>query len=170
MDKRQQLASMVKLFILFGLVAISIPFVQSLLPSRGAGSDLPHLYIGDMSQCSYRIEQSASKSAVGTSWLIFRNSQGEFRLFRLPTDEGRILLPDHAWHRYAGRCENFRPELEYERVKPNGVIACHDKGLEGAERWRWDYTGKSLVPDMPDLPKQRFVREGDHLVVGKKAN
>lgn len=168
MEKRQQLAALVKLFILFGLVALSIPFVQSLLPSRDAGSDLPHLYIGDMSPCSYRIEQSDSKGVLGISWLIFRTSQGEFRLFQLPTDEGWILLPDHHWQRYAGRCENFRPELEYERVKPNGVITCHDQGLDGADRWRWDYTGKSLVPDMPDLPKSRFVRAGDHLVVGKK--
>lgn len=168
MLKREQLSSLVKLFALLALLALSIPFIQSLLPSRSAGADLPHLYIGDMTGCSYQIVSSGIKSWVGKSWLIIKRQQGQFHLYSLPTDEGKVLLPDHSWQRYAGRCTNFHPELEYEQMKRNGVITCHDENMDGPQRWRWDYNGKSLATGTPDLLKQQFKLEGDHLVVGRK--
>ncbi len=168
MARRDQLVNLVRLFSLIAVVAISIPFILSLLPSRNAGSDLPHIYIGDMPAGSYRIEASGVKGWVGKKWLVIRDYDEKIYLYTLPADEGRILLPDTTWYRYAGSCEKFHPEMENKRIKPGGVVKCHDEPLRDQTEWRWTYQGKSLGNSTPDLPRQRYSLEGYHLVVGKK--
>lgn len=168
MDRRDKLVKLVRLFSLIAVVGISIPFISSLLPSRGAGSDLPHIYIGDMTKCSYLLEDAGIKGWVGKKWLVIKDYNDNIVLFTLPTDDEKVLLPDTSWYRYAGSCNKFHPEMLYDKMKRNGVITCHDERFRDDNKWRWNYKGKSLTAGVPDLQQQRFKMEGNHLVVGKK--
>ncbi|MDH5179208.1 MAG: hypothetical protein OEZ39_00525 [Gammaproteobacteria bacterium] len=168
MANRAQLTTLVKLFSLLGLIAITIPFIQSLMPTPKAVAELPHIHVGDMTACSYLLHDTRRKGPIGSAWLIIKDRNSAFHVFTLPTDEGKVLLPDLQWFRFAGSCAQFRPELEQGRLKPGGVIRCHDPQYTTDSAWRWTYQGKSLVEGTPDLPKQRFGVEGDYLIIGKR--
>lgn len=173
---RKQLAWVITGLFGFGLAAAAIPFLKSLAPTdraeaaRAAWSmpDPPPLEPG---QVLIRDVQPGRRSddADGTTlrWgsrdMIIRDLAGRYHWFRLPTWEGKFLMPNFVWGQWEGLCEDFGPTMDDGRLARDATIQCNDPdfGNWPARDATWHINGKALDDRFPDLPRWVCLVDSD---------
>jgi hypothetical protein len=98
-----------------------------------------------------------------TSELLFvKLTDGELRVFDVPTHRGRFTMPDLLLWRNGPVCRDFGPDFRA------GQIACTDPQVPDGlrERLTWSLIGKSTVAGQEDMPIAPGCVVGDEFVVG----
>jgi hypothetical protein len=155
-----------------GAAVAAMPFAESLEPSGIAELKLPHLSVAGFAPGQFAFFPAVVKNRWrNQEILVLRDYDGTFNVFELPTDPqtGRVFMPDLTWwHSDAGTCQDFGPDVLQGKLKPSGVIRCHDddKAAWGQE-WRWTYKGKNLGSQQDDFPIPKFILKDDEIVIGK---
>lgn len=159
-----------------GLIFTSVPFVSSLGPSENAKAEMaswntppePSLEPGQVlvRQISKSDRWDGPDGSWGPIWgkrdLLIRDYEGVYYSFRVPTWQGKVVLPKIAWGQWEGECTSFGPQTTNGRLEVGTTIQCNDPDYRPwfEEAPKWSVEGKSLVAPYPDLPKLRCRDEG----------
>ena len=127
-----------------GMGFIAFVFGASMQPSARAKSERSQHDISTINPGQYRIEPFGRPDAWNDKVLLIRDWNEEYYVFLLPTENGKVALPDRWWGWGYYHCAEFRPELnESGSIVKGGAIKCHDKATPewGASLWEWKYDG-----------------------------
>ena len=159
------LQSILLIMLIIGLVSIFGLLSSGLNPSEQAKSERSQHDITDLVKGSYYFIKFNRENAWNHKVLIIKDWDGKIFVHLLPTENNEVSLPDRFWGWAVTTCINFGPELESnEKISKSGIIKCHDKddqGWGGFSRWKWNYSGKSLVEWTPDLYSPKYeIKDG----------
>ena len=101
----------------------------------------------------------------GERYLAVLFQDSTLQVFRLPSKEGAVGLPDAHWWRIETWCRDFGLEQPDQPVMPDSVIACRDEQLAGRTEWRWALSGRNLGQNTDDLETARFILQGNEIVI-----
>ena len=93
----------------------------------------------------YRIEPFSRGNAWNIVVLLIKDWDANVYVYLLPTEGGKVPLPDRWWGWGYYHCSEFRPEINVSGLlRKGGHIKCHDKDTPewGASLWEWSYDGK----------------------------
>ncbi len=174
MNTRQRLSLAISCLAVGGLLAVSVPFIQSLNPSARAihNHALARDYATESVQpgeLRFISTQTSSRTDLpgggfrinlGKSLLAVRTIEGDSYLYSLPTWSGNILMPRTWWGQFEGECKNFGPAHPSQSVTRSTTLQCNDPEFGGwpASGAKWTIAGKSLAPTIPDLPSARCIQ------------
>ena len=174
MNTRQRLLLAISCLAVGGLLAASVPFIQSLNASARAiqikalvrdyatESVAPGQLRFIPTQTSSRTDLPGGglRMNLGKSLLAVRTIEGDSYLYSLPTWSGNILMPGRWWGQFEGECKNFGPADPSQPVTRATTMQCNDPAFGGwpASGAKWTIAGKSLAPAIPDLPSARCIQ------------
>ncbi|WP_428604126.1 hypothetical protein [Sedimenticola sp.] len=141
---KRKLVITVVIFALVGLVFFLYMLGASLQPSAQAKSERSQHDISTLKPGQYRIEHFGRPDAWSDEVLLIRDWDKKYYAYLLPTENGKVILPDRWWGWGYYHCADFRPELdELGFIKKDGIIKCHDKETRewGISLWEWTYDG-----------------------------
>jgi hypothetical protein len=144
-------------------LAFSYALIASLQPSERVFGSLPRVDIPKLAPGSFAYVQNPASIDDWPSELLFvKLTDGELRVFDVPTHRGRFTMPDLLWARNGPVCRDFGPDFRA------GQIACTDPHMPDGlrERLRWSLIGKSTVAGQEDMPIAHGCVVGDEFVVG----
>jgi hypothetical protein len=174
MNTRQRLLVVLSGLAGGGLLAASVPFIQSLNPSARAVQI--HALARDYAkeavkpgELRFIPTQTSSRTDLpgggfrmntGKSLLAVRTIEGDSYLYSLPTWGGNILMPRSFWGQFEGECKNFGSTDPSQPVTRASTLQCNDPGSGGwpASGAKWTIAGHSLAPTIPDLPRARCIQ------------
>lgn len=159
-----------------GLVLAGVPFIGSLSPTDNAKAEWAswntppepnlergHVLIRQISNSERRENADGSWSPLwGKRDLLIRDHDGKFYSFRLPTWNGKVVLPRLYWGQWDGECEELGPKTTNGALLSDTTIRCNDSAGSwwSGDTPEWSLAGESLVKPYPDLPKLRCKDEG----------
>ena len=152
-----------------GLAVATLPLFWSLYPSTTAFNKLPHVNLNNIAAGTYKYVNAGIKSDYSLTWLVIKKHDNSVNVFTIPTYQQSIMLPDTAWYRFFGKCDDFRPVLENKLIKKDGFITCHDPFDKGwyKEEWKWTYDGNNLGSYTEDMMSTRHTIANNVLIIGK---
>ena len=147
---------------LIAFVSIGNVFSKSLSPSAKAESNRYRINISTLKNGTFQLTEDGP-----TTYIAIKTHASEFYLYAIQTNKEGFILPDIEWFRVGGYCADFRPELNGEFKKENGVITCHDS-KELSESYRWSYDGKNvgLYTHNKDMRAVAHFITGNYVTVG----
>ena len=95
--RKKILISCVSIMVLFGVGLASIPFLKSMNPSEKAKAARSQHDISSLKPGDYIFENFGRGSAWDEKVLIVRDWDGSIYSFLLPTEEGKVTMPDTRW-------------------------------------------------------------------------
>lgn len=178
MGRRKWLVRICGALALLGMLGASLPFGRALSLPANAGEHLPRIDISGLQPGEFMyVDEGSSHGSLWSRWIwrfmVVRLHDGNFELFVLnaQAEDGKVVMPDGHWWRFAYACEGFGPAERPGPFAEGAQIKCHDDDIpfaEWAELWRWNLQGhhlsrqRSLVPDMERI---RFsIEAGGYLV------
>lgn len=141
---KKTLAYAIGVMSLSGLTFMALVFGASMQPSDRAKSERSQHNISTLKLGHYRIEPFSRGSAWNDVVLLIRDWDEKYYAYLIPTENGKVPLPDRWWGWGYYHCTDFRPELDTSgTIIKNGIIKCHDKDTPewGASLWEWSYNG-----------------------------
>lgn len=150
---------------LVGVAAFAHVLVATLGPNARTDAELPRVRTNDIAPGAFRFVPHLIESAP--PWhgetLFVRDASGKLHAWHVPGQGTARKLPDGNWWKDGRPCSDLRPAF------PEGVISCHDQGMDPPirERYRWTVHGKSLNQWVPDLEPAAGVEEDGHFVYHK---
>ena len=159
----------VAIFLIMALVLAAIPFVSSLNPSARAGETLQHILISDLEVGDFLVEDDLAKGYFKGRYLVIKDYEAKVHVYLVPIRENRFMLPVVRWWNWGALCEDFRPDIQNSKIKPGGIIQCHDSDFVEAQNpeWHWEYSGKNLGNYTEDMMTVPHKIEGPYVIVGK---
>lgn len=156
------------LLIFIGLLATCTPFVSSLKPNSSALDSRPSINVKDLV-----IGKSTNfKTARSHVFVTKTDDQNDpFKLFAIPYDGEKYLLPEFGWHRAVLPCIDFIQE---------NIFQCKDsyeieetKDLVWWSYMKWDMNGKFIGKQeyekwghvVPDLQTPKFKVVGSYVIL-----
>jgi hypothetical protein len=167
--RRKQLLLTTVFVVALGGAFATVPFIGSLAPGPTAGKslariDIRHLAPGSFAVVDDRLEQAP----YGTRFFVLKDFDGSLRVFAVPLKDGRTALPDVRWWRVAAWCDNFAPDSLDGRLTKSAVFSCKKAephwSEQNAREWRWDLHGKNLGKFTDDMPRGRYILQGNEVV------
>lgn len=160
--KRILLISATALLIMLGVGGVAFLFLTSLKPSERAFAAIPHIRLPvlEPEQFAY-IKDPTSLDNWPSVLLIVRRQDASLSVWRIPTRDGNVQLPDIYWWRQGQTCPRFEPDFR------TGVIGCMgaDFGEWGRHAYRWDLDGKNISAQVDDMPAVRGREDGGEYVL-----
>jgi len=168
MNRKKFLIGAVFILILIGLLATCAPFVSSLNPNSSTLDSRPSINVKDL--------EVGKSLNFKTSWFhVFINKTSDqenpFKVFAIPYDGEKYLLPEFGWHRPVLPCIDFIQETTFQ---------CKDtyeyeetKDLVWWSYMKWDkngnYIGKQEYEKwghvVPDLQSPKFKVVGSNVIL-----
>jgi hypothetical protein len=160
--KRILLISATALLIMLGVGGVAFLFLTSLNPSERAYAAIPHIRLPVLGpeQFAY-IKDPTALDNWPSVLLIVRRRDASLGVWRIPTRDGNVQLPDIHWWRQGQTCPRFEPDFR------SGVIGCvgGDLGEWGRHAYRWDLEGRNIGGQVDDMPAVRGREEGGEYVL-----
>lgn len=167
---RKALLITVAVLCLLGLSVFMIALFSTLSPSGNGKVEgqLPRIDVSNLLPGHYSIyrvpELAYTTMNFENQFMVYRKLNGELRVWQVPTDNGKVGMPDLYWWRPFYRCENFGPTMINGLVDESQPMRCHDQKLPSeawGERWQWDLNGNALK-----VADQGKLRVDDMLTMG----
>lgn len=165
MKKKLWLLTLVLLIIAAGnIIFVSTSALQ---PSERAKAQRSFYFIGDLETGDYRFEAFDRKTKWNDIVLVLRDWDGVIYAYLVPTNNGRIPMPDRFWGWGWYDCEDFRPELDLNgKIKKDGVVKCHDNN-PNINSWEWSYNGSPRYKWLPVMYAPPVEIVGDKLFINR---
>ncbi|MES2820890.1 MAG: hypothetical protein V4812_18100 [Pseudomonadota bacterium] len=162
------------------LIAILIagtPFGLSLKPNARAESALPRIDISQIKfgELSLHKHPAWGDAGQGYSWsvLIIKLSDNSIKAWLVPSQNGRIGMPDRHWWRPIYPCKDFGLSTNSGSIDEQSDLRCHDKDTPYdwlLSRWQWDLNGKAIDSKaVEDMPIAVGAIKGKYFVLGKRS-
>jgi hypothetical protein len=97
---------------------------------------------------------------------VYRKLDGTLKVWRVPTKNDSVGMPDLHWWRPMLECENFGPTKVNGMVDETLPIKCHDKETSefwGTE-WQWTIEGENMGKRVEDMDFVSGSVEGEFYV------
>ncbi|MET1077398.1 MAG: hypothetical protein ABWY06_05175 [Pseudomonas sp.] len=153
---------------LAGIALAAAPFFWSMAPSAKAKAARSQHDISTLQPGDYRFEPFGRTSPWDEMVLIIKDWDGSIYAHLLPTDKGRVVLPENFWGLGYYFCEKFAPETVPDgKLKKSGNIKCHDSNLPewSEDRWQWSYNGTSQKRWTIDMYTPGHEIKGNYLYI-----
>jgi hypothetical protein len=156
MNRKSVLKRITAGLLLLGVVLSLSPFIISLKPESNARSSasLPRIDVSKMEvgELLFHPYEEGSYNGFKFSILLYKNRSGALQAFRVPTKNGnQVGMPDLKWWKPFYPCKIFGTK----EINSKLVFKCLDRDLPSewwGKKWQWDTEGKSLDPDIDDIP------------------
>ncbi len=128
-----------------GLIAVAFILAAALQPSAKSKAERSQHDITSVGPGQYVIAPFRRSDTRFDEVLIVRDWDNAVHVYLLPTEDGKVILPERWWGMGYHRCADFRPELNDEgRILKGGSITCHDAEFPawGKSQWEWSLDGK----------------------------
>ena len=164
---RRALSIVVAALVTSAVGAVVYALARSLVPTARAEAELPRVRLPALSARQFAfVEHPRPALAAKTDLLFLRTSDGELRVFEIPTVNGKHTMPDRAWWRPGHLCKKFEPNFNKMEFQ------CNDPEANPwvQKTFRWSLSGKTLAPqtveDMVVVPGR--TEAGGYFVIGAK--
>ena len=122
-----------------GAVLVLYVLGGSMQPSAKAKAERSQHDISNLDVGQFRYDAFGRGSAWGEKVLLIKDWDQRLYVYLVPTEDGKVPLPENWWWWGWHKCADFRPETNNNGfLKKNGVIRCHDRDTPewGKDLWR----------------------------------
>lgn len=160
-------------FSILGLVLVAVPLLGSLRPTVKADASLPRIDISQLKPGQPELRKHPLHEDLhgGFTWsvLLLRHADGKISAWDVPTNDGKVDMPDIHWWRPLYACEKF--ELTAVSSDDTAHFHCTDSEAPSDDwraAWQWNEFGEAIGHSVDDMQATIGTVDGHYFVVGKR--